>query len=58
MAGNTYVQNTYIDILNKASSSEFASIADKFPNLAQDVQHTLSFLDEYNNFLGINIGNS
>ena len=56
MAGNTYVQNTYIDILNKASSSEFASIADKFPNLAQDVQHTLSFLDEYNNFLGINIG--
>lgn len=58
MAGNAYVQNTYIDILNKASSSEFASIADKFPNLAQDVQHTLSFLDEYNNFLGINIGNS
>lgn len=58
MAGNTYVQNTYIDILNKASSSEFASIADKFPNLAQDVQHTPSFLDEYNNFLGINIGNS
>lgn len=58
MAGNTYVQNTYIDILNKASSSEFASIVDKFPNLAQDVQHTLSFLDEYNNFLGINIGNS
>ncbi len=58
MSGNAYVQNTYIDILNKASSSEFASIADKFPNLAQDVQHTLSFLDEYNNFLGINIGNS
>lgn len=58
MAGNTYVQNTYIDILNKASSSEFLSIADKFPTLAQDVQHTLSFLDEYNNFLGINIGNS
>ena len=55
---NTYVQNTYIDILNKASSTEFLSIADKFPSLAGDVEHTLSFLDEYNNFLGINIGNS
>lgn len=55
---NTYVQNTYIDILNKASTTEFLSIADKFPSLANDVEHTLSFLDEYNNFLGINIGNS
>lgn len=56
--GNSYVQNTYIDILNKASSTEFASIADKFPSLSGDVEHTLSFLNEYNNFLGINIGNS
>lgn len=55
---NTYVQNTYIDVLNKASTTEFLSIADKFPSLAGDVEHTLSFLNEYNNFLGINIGNS
>ena len=53
-----FVQNTYIDILNKASTTEFLSIADKFPNLSGDVNHTLSFLNEYNNFLGINIGNS
>ena len=54
----SYIQNTYIDVLNKASTTEFLSIADKFPSLAGDVEHTLSFLDEYNNFLGINIGNS
>lgn len=58
VADNVYVQNTYIDILNKASTTEFASIADKFPSLSEDVGHTLSYLNEYNNFLGINIGNS
>ncbi len=58
MADNVYVQNTYIDVLNKASSTEFLSIADKFPSLAGDVENTLSLLDQYNNFLGINIGNA
>lgn len=58
MADNVYVQNTYIDVLNKASSTEFASIAEKFPSLAGDVENTLSLLDQYNNFLGINIGNA
>ena len=58
VADNVYVQNTYIDILNKASTTEFASIADRFPSLAGDVGHTLSYINEYNNFLGINIGNS
>ena len=53
-----YVQNTYIDVLNKASTSEFLSIGEKFPNLAGDVEHTLSLLDRYNNFLGLNMGNS
>ena len=46
------------DVLNRASTAEFASIVDKFPSLAGDVEHTLSYLNEYNNFLGINIGNS
>lgn len=58
MANNAYVQNTYIDVLNKASTTEFLSIADKFPSLAVDVQNTLGYLNDYNNFLGINIGNS
>ncbi len=58
MVDNVYVQNTYIDVLNKASSVEFASIVEKFPSLAGDVENTLALLDRYNNFLGINIGNA
>ena len=54
----TYVQNTFIDVLNKASSAEWLSIADKFPSLSSDVEHTLGLLNQYNNFLGLNIGNS
>lgn len=54
----TYVQNTFIDCLNKASTTEWQSIVDKFPNLAADVSNTLGKLDQYNNFLGINIANS
>ena len=53
-----YVQNTYIDCLNMASSSEWASLADKFPNLATDINSTYAQISEYNNFLGLNIGNS
>ena len=53
-----YVQNAYIDILNKATTSEFNMIAENYPKLAQDVSNTASLLEQYNNFLGINIGNS
>ena len=54
----TYVQNTFIDVLNKASSTEWLSIKDKFPSLSADVDNTLALLDRYNNFLGLNIANS
>lgn len=54
----TYVQNTFIDVLNKASSAEWLSIKDKFPSLSADVDNTLNLLDRYNNFLGLNIANS
>ena len=53
-----YVQNTYIDVLNKASTTELLSIGEQFPNLAADVTNTLTHLNEYNNFLGLNIANS
>ena len=53
-----YVQNTFIDVLNKASTSEWLSISDKFPSLSTDVTNTLQTLEKYNNFLGLNIGNS
>jgi len=59
VAGNTtYVQNTFIDVLNKASSTEWLSIYEKFPNLSTDVNNTLLLINKYNNFLGLNIGNS
>lgn len=54
----SYVQNTYIDCLNRASSAEWQSIADKFPNLSADVANTVGKLNEYNNFLGLNIADS
>ena len=54
----SYVQNTYIDVLNKASSAEWLSLKEKFPVLSADIDNTLGLLDRYNNFLGINISNS
>ena len=54
----SYVQNTFIDVLNKASTSELLNIKNVFPSLSGDVEHTLGLLSQYNNFLGLNIGNS
>ena len=57
--GNTeYIQNTFIDCLNRASTSEWNSIIEKFPNLTSDVNNTLEKLNEYNNFLGLKMANS
>lgn len=58
-SGNVeYIQNTYIDCLNMASSNEWASLAEKFPSLANDINSTYEKIASYNNFLGMNIGNS
>ena len=53
-----YIQNTYIDCLNMASSTEWASLAEVFPSLANDINNTYAKISEYNNFLGLNIGNT
>ena len=53
-----YVQNTYIDCLNMASSTDWASLADKFPNLAAEINQTYETISGYNQFLGLNIGNN
>lgn len=53
-----YVQNTYIDCLNMASSTEWSSLADKFPSLANDINSTYETISGYNQFLGLNIGNT
>ena len=59
LSGNVeYIENTLIDSLNRASTAEWASLADKFPSLSTDISMTLEQLNEYNNFLGLNMANS
>ena len=41
-----------------ASSTEWASLAEAFPSLANDINNTYAKISEYNNFLGLNIGNT
>lgn len=55
---STVMTNNFIDVLNKASTAEWQSLAEKFPNLAADVASTMEKMDHYNNFLGLNMGNS
>lgn len=52
------LENTIIDVLNKATTSEWESIAVKFPNLSSVVESTQDTLSGFNNFLGLNIVNS
>ncbi len=54
----TYVQNTVIDALNRASSADFNAIASEFPELATQVQTATETLGKYNNFLGLNMADS
>lgn len=54
----SYVQNTFVDVLNKASSAEWMSLKEHFSNLSADIDHTMSLLDQYNNFLGLSMSNS
>lgn len=51
-------ENTFIDILNQASTVEWQSIATEYPSLADEVTYITEKLDKYNNFLGLNIANS
>lgn len=51
-------ENTFIDILNQASTAEWQSIATEYPSLADEVAYITENLDKYNNFLGLNIANS
>ncbi len=54
----SYVQNTFVDVLNTASTAEWLSLKERFSNLSADIDHTVSLLDQYNNFLGLNLSNS
>lgn len=59
LAGTTeYVQNTYIDVLNRASNADWTALTEKYPDLSGEITATLDQLGNYNNFLGLNIGYS
>lgn len=52
------LSNTFIDVLYKFNETEWAELAEKFPDMAGDIAATVQQLEEYNSFLGINILNS
>jgi len=54
----TYVENTVIDVLNKASSSDWDKIASYFKDFGDSVTSTHHLLSRYNNFLGLNISDT
>jgi len=53
-----YIENTMIDCLNRASTAEWNGLSEQFSSLSADVSMTLEKLNEYNNFLGLNMANS
>lgn len=57
LAGTKFgnIQNSFIDVLNRASSSDWEKIIEKYGSSAADVNQSLM---KYNNFLGLNIGDS
>ena len=52
------VENTYIDVLNKASTADWNGMLSQFPSLSSSIESTHALLLRYNNFLGLNIGDS
>ena len=48
-------ENTIIDILNKASTAEWDSLASNFPDLSGVIDQARNVLEGFNNFIGLNI---
>lgn len=53
--GITYISNTFIDVLNRATSTDWAALRARFSILGSEITQTMSTLNHYNNFLGLNI---
>jgi YidC/Oxa1 family membrane protein insertase len=56
--GSDYMKNTYIDVLNKASTADWSALKEAFPTLSDTITTTVGTLERYNSFLGLNIANS
>ena len=53
-----YVQNTFIDVLNKFNSADWTALSENFSDLKSDITNTVTSLTRYNSFLGLNMANS
>lgn len=51
-----YIANTYIDVLNRASSMDWAALAGKYPDLSVLIENTHNVLINLNSFGGLDIG--
>ncbi len=54
----SYVQNTLVDVLNKFSTADWANLSDNFSSISGQIDGALAKIQAYNNFLGLNIGDS
>ncbi|MDO5131641.1 MAG: YidC/Oxa1 family membrane protein insertase [Eubacteriales bacterium] len=54
----TFIKNTFIDILNKFQSADWTKLAEKASSLGDNIASTTAKLNQYNNFLGLNIAES
>ncbi len=54
----TTIKNSMIDILNKFQSADWTTLSEKASSLAGDITTTTAKLNQYNNFLGLNIAES
>ena len=58
-AGNAdAIKNNIIDILNKFQSADWSTLTGKFSSLGDNIASTTAKLNQYNNFLGLNIAES
>lgn len=56
--GSEFMKNTFVDVLNKASTAEWMSLKAEFPSISDTIQNTYDTLSNFNNFFGLNIADS
>ena len=56
--GIQYISNTFIDVLNRASTKDWVALRERFSILGEDISNTIATLNRYNLFLGLNIAYS
>lgn len=56
--GINYISNTFIDVLNRATTSDWTALRNRFAFLGNDISNTINQLNRFNNFLGLNVAYS